>query len=268
MGSLVSISKEIRKKTLECISAFGSGHIGGSLSIVDVLTVLYFKVMNIDVNDSKKDDRDRLVISKGHAGPAVYATLAQKGYIPVSELKTLNQIGTNLPSHCDMNKVNGVDMTTGSLGQGISCAIGIALAQKIKKQDAFTYCIIGDGESQEGQVWEACMFAANKKLDNFICFLDLNHLQIDGTIEEVNDCGSFKERFESFGFDTYSIDGHDLDKIDETIATAKNIKNKPHMIILNTIKGKGVSFIESAPSKNHSMPITKEDLEKALKELE
>ena len=187
MVSLVEISKDIRRKTLECISAFGSGHIGGSLSIVDVLTVLYFHEMKIDENESKKDDRDRLVVSKGHAGPAVYATLAQKGFIPVSELKTLNQIGTNLPSHCDMNKVNGVDMTTGSLGQGISCALGMALAAKIRKTPEYIYVIIGDGESQEGQVWEAAMFASHKKLDNLILFLDKNNLQLDGYTKDVAD---------------------------------------------------------------------------------
>ena len=267
MNNLNQIAKEIRKLTLQCISAFGSGHIGGSLSIADVLTVLYFDVMNIDPKDPKKENRDRLVVSKGHAGPVVYATLAHRGYFPEEELSTLNQIGTNLPSHCDMNKVIGVDMTTGSLGQGISCAVGIALGSKIKKDNAYIYSIIGDGESQEGQVWEAMMFAANKKLDNLIAFLDYNHLQIDGTIEEVNDCGSMEDRFASFGWDTYSIDGHDIELIRETIAKAKLVKNKPHMIVLNTLKGKGVSFIENVPDKNHSMPITKEDLEKALEEL-
>ena len=166
-----------------------------------------------------------------------------------------------------MNKVVGVDMTTGSLGQGISCAVGIALGSKIKKDNAYIYSIIGDGESQEGQVWEAMMFAANKKLDNLIAFLDYNHLQIDGTIEEVNDCGSMEDRFASFGWDTYSIDGHNIEQIKETIEKAKLVKGKPHMIVLNTLKGKGVSFIENVPDKNHSMPITKEDLEKALEEL-
>ena len=166
-----------------------------------------------------------------------------------------------------MTKVPGVDMTTGSLGQGISCAVGIALGSKIKKDNAYIYSIIGDGESQEGQVWEAMMFAANKKLDNLIAFLDYNHLQIDGTIEEINDCGSMEERFTSFGWDTYSIDGHNIELIKETIVKAKQVKNKPHMIVLNTLKGKGVSFIENVPDKNHSMPISKEDLERALEEL-
>lgn len=267
MNNLNQIAKEIRRLTLKCISSFGSGHIGGSLSIADVMTVLYFDVMNIDPKDPKKENRDRLVVSKGHAGPVVYATLAHRGYFDEEELLTLNKIGTNLPSHCDMTKVPGVDMTTGSLGQGISCAVGIALGSKIKKDNAYIYSIIGDGESQEGQVWEAMMFAANKKLDNLIAFLDYNHLQIDGTIEEVNDCGSMEERFASFGWDTYSIDGHNIEQIKETIEKAKQVKGKPHMIVLNTLKGKGVSFIENVPDKNHSMPISKEDLEKALEEL-
>ena len=267
MNNFNQIAKEIRRLTLKCISSFGSGHIGGSLSIADVMTVLYFDVMNIDPKDPKKENRDRLVVSKGHAGPVVYATLAHRGYFDEEELLTLNKIGTNLPSHCDMTKVPGVDMTTGSLGQGISCAVGIALGSKIKKDNAYIYSIIGDGESQEGQVWEAMMFAANKKLDNLIAFLDYNHLQIDGTIEEVNDCGSMEERFASFGWDTYSIDGHNIEQIKETIEKAKQVKGKPHMILLNTLKGKGVSFIENVPDKNHSMPISKEDLEKALEEL-
>ncbi len=268
MINLEEQAKEIRKLTLECISEFGSGHIGGSLSIVDVLTALYYKEMNIDPKNPKKEGRDRLIVSKGHSGPAVYATLASRGYFPLEELKTLNKIGTNLPSHCDMNKVVGVDMTTGSLGQGISCAVGVALGSKIKKDGAYIYSIIGDGESQEGQVWEALMFATNKKLDNLIVFLDYNKMQIDGTIEEINDCGHFYERFQAFGFDTYSIDGHNINEICETIEKAKEVKGVPHMIILNTIKGKGVPFIEAMGVKNHSIPISKEDLAKALAELE
>ena len=268
MNNLVDISKEIRKLTLKCVASFGSGHIGGSLSIVDCLTALYFKEMNVDSQNPKMESRDRLIVSKGHAGPAVYATLAYKGYFDESELLTLNKIGTNLPSHCDMNKVVGVDMTTGSLGQGISCAVGAAVGSKIKKDDAYIYCIIGDGESQEGEVWEALEFAANKKLDNLVVFLDYNKCQIDGTIDEVNDCGSFLERFKAFGFDTYSIDGHNIEMICDTIEKAKSVKNKPHMIILNTIKGKGVSFIEEMGFKNHSIPVSSSDLERALKELQ
>ena len=268
MNDLNKCAKEIRKLTLECISSFGSGHIGGSLSIVDVLTALYFKEMNVDPKNPKMEGRDRLIVSKGHAGPAVYAALAYKGYFDKSELLTLNKIGTNLPSHCDMNKVIGVDMTTGSLGQGISCAVGIALGSKIKKDSAYIYAIIGDGEAEEGQVWEALEFAGNKKLDNLIVFLDYNKCQIDGTIEQVDSVANFKEKFKAFGFDTYEIDGHNIDLICDTIEQAKKITNMPHMIILDTIKGKGVSFIEQMGFKNHSIPISSEDLKKALSELE
>ena len=262
-----NIAKEIRALTIECIASIGQGHIGGSLSIVDALTVLYYKHMNIDPSNPKKEGRDRLVVSKGHAGPGVYATLAHKGYFPKEELSTLNKIGTNLPSHCDMNKTPGVDMTTGSLGQGLSCAIGLALGSKIKEDNAYIYAIIGDGESQEGQIWEAAFFASHKKLDNLIVFLDYNKMQLDGTLEEVNDSGNMYDKFKSFGFDTYSIDGHNIDEIIATIEKAKTVKGMPHMIVLNTIKGKGVSFAEAAKANSHSMPISKEALEEAIKEL-
>jgi len=268
MQDLKLIAKEIRKKTLICISTFGSGHIGGSLSIVDVLTVLYFNKMNVDPTNPSMEARDRLVVSKGHAGPAVYATLAEKGFIEEKELLTLNKIHTNLPSHCDMNKVKGVDMTTGSLGQGISCAVGIALGSKIKKDNAHIYCIIGDGEAQEGEVWEALEFASNKCLDNLIVFLDYNKCQIDGTIDKVNSVSNFKERFEALNLDTYSIDGNDVDEISKTIDEAQKVKGKAHAIILNTVKGKGVKYIEDMGFKNHSIPISYEDLEKAIEELE
>ena len=182
-------AKEIRALTATCISNLGAGHIGGSLSIVDVLTVLYYKHMNIDPKNPKWDERDRLVVSKGHAGPAVYATLAHKGYIDKEELLTLNKLGTNLPSHCDMNKTPGVDMTTGSLGQGISCAVGMALASKMRKTPEHIYVIIGDGESQEGQVWEAAMYASQRKLDNLIVFLDYNKYQLDDSTDNINSLG-------------------------------------------------------------------------------
>lgn len=267
MTSLEQIAKEIRILTVKCIASLGSGHIGGSMSIVDVLTALYYKEMNVDPKNPLMEGRDRLVVSKGHAGPAVYATLAHKGYFPESELYTLNKYGTNLPSHCDMNKTPGVDMTTGSLGQGISCALGLALGSKIKNDNATIYAIIGDGESQEGQVWEAAFFAGHKKLDNLIVFLDYNKMQLDGTLEEVNDSGNMYDKFKSFGFDTYSIDGHNIDEIIATIEKAKTVKGMPHMIVLNTIKGKGVSFAEAAKANSHSMPVSKEALEEAIKEL-
>lgn len=264
---MLQIAKEIRKLTIECIASIGQGHIGGSFSIVDLLTVLYYKQMNIDPKNPKKEGRDRLVVSKGHSGPAIYATLAHKGYIDKEELKTLNKFGTNLPSHCDMNKTPGVDMTTGSLGQGISCAVGMALASRLSKDNATIYCIVGDGESQEGQVWEACMYACQQKLDNFILFLDNNGMQIDDYVNNLNSLGNIENRYESLGFHVQSIDGHNLEQIDAAINNAKAYKGKPSVIVLNTIKGKGVSFVEGALVDSHSMPISKELLEKALEEL-
>ena len=261
------IAKEIRKLTIECISSIGQGHIGGSFSIVDLLTVLYYKQMNIDPKNPKKEARDRLVVSKGHSGPAVYATLAHKGYIEKEELKTLNRFGTNLPSHCDMNKTPGVDMTTGSLGQGISCAVGMAIASRLSKDNATIYCIIGDGESQEGQVWEALMYASQQKLDNLVIFLDNNGMQIDDYVKNLNNLNDIEARYESFGFHVQSIDGHDLDAIDNAINNAKSALGKASIIVLNTIKGKGVSFVEEALVDSHSMSISKELLEKALEEL-
>lgn len=261
------IAKEIRLLTFECIASIGQGHIGGSYSIVDVLTMLYYKHMNVDPKNPKMIGRDRLVVSKGHAGPAVYATLAHKGYIEKEELLTLNKFGTNLPSHCDMNKTNGVDMTTGSLGQGLSCALGMALASKIEKDDAYIYCIIGDGESQEGQIWEASMYASQKKVDNLIVFLDNNGMQIDNYTNELNSLIDPVSKWESFGFFVQSINGNDLDEIDKAIICAKQNKGKPSMIVLNTIKGKGVSFIEEAGVSNHSMALSLDMLEKAKAEL-
>lgn len=267
MKDIKQISNEIRGLTIECIASLGSGHIGGSYSIVDVLTVLYYQIMNIDPKNPSKDDRDKLVVSKGHAGPAVYATLAHRGYFPKEELYTLNKINTNLPSHCDMNKTIGVDMTTGSLGQGLSCAVGMALASRIKEDKSYIYAIIGDGELEEGQNWEAAEFASIQKLDNLIVFLDNNEMQIDDYAYNLVYTGSYVDKWNSFGFDTYEVDGHNHEAIYNAIVKAKETKGKPHIIILNTIKGKGVSFIEEAKVGNHSMPISKEQLETALKEL-
>lgn len=260
-------AKEIRKLTVQCIASLGVGHIGGCLSIADLLSVLYYQVMNVDTNNCKKEGRDRLIVSKGHAGPAIYATLASKGFFDSEKLKTLNQLNTNLPSHCDMNKTPGIDMTTGSLGQGFSAAVGIAIGSKLKKDGAYIYTIIGDGESQEGQIWEAAMYASHKKLDNLIAFTDNNQLQIDGPTKDINNLEHLEEKWSAFGWDVYSIDGHDINSIYDSINKAKLIKNKPSMIILNTIKGKGVSFVEEAYVGSHNMKINKEQLEIALKEL-
>ena len=264
---MIKIAKEIRALTIECIASIGQGHIGGSLSIVDALTVLYYKHMNVDPKNPKMEGRDRLVVSKGHAGPGVYATLAHKGYFPKEELLTLNRIGTNLPSHCDMNKTPGVDMTAGSLGQGLSCACGMALGSKLSQDNAYIYCIIGDGESQEGQIWEASMFAAHEKLDNLIVMLDYNKLQLCGYTEDVMSIHDPAKKWESFGFYVQSIDGNDINAVDAAITNAKQNKGKPSMIVLNTIKGKGFSYSENAGIDNHSMPVSVETLQKAKEEL-
>lgn len=264
--NLEEICKDIRIDTMKCIASIGVGHVGGCLSIAEILTSLYFKHMNVDPKNPKMEGRDRLIVSKGHAGPAVYATLANKGYFDKSELLTLNASGTRLPSHCDMNRTIGIDMTTGSLGQGFSCAVGIALASKMVEDDAYIYTIIGDGESQEGQIWEAGMFAGNKKLSNLIAFTDYNKMQIDGNIEDVNGLAPLDKKWESFGWNTIVIDGHSFDQIDSAIENAKQ-QDKPTMIIADTTKGKGISFVESLGFGNHNMPISKEQLESAIKEL-
>ena len=259
-------SKEVRKLLLGSIHSVGKGHYGGSLSIVDILVLLYNKEMNIDVNNPKKQDRDRLVLSKGHAGPALYSVLADKGYISKEDLLTLNKENTLLPSHCDMNKTNGIDMTTGSLGQGISCAVGMAKASKIKNDNCYIYCIVGDGECNEGQVWEAAIAASSFKLNNLILFVDYNKMQLDGDLVDIIDMGDMSKKWESFGFFVKDVDGHNFDEIHNAIVESKN-QDKPTAIILNTIKGKGVSVIESAGYKSHSMGLTNEQLEEAIKEL-
>ena len=261
---------EIRKNILTEIGTLGVGHIGGSLSIVETLVMLYYKHMNIDPTNPKKEGRDRRVVSKGHSGPAVYAVLAEKGYFPKSLLLTLNKPGTNLPSHCDMNRTVGVDMTTGSLGQGFSCAVGIAQASKIKKDNAKIYTIIGDGETQEGQIWEAAMYASAHKLDNLIAFTDYNKLQLDGTVEEICSIDPIDEKWKSFGWNVFVVDdGNDCEQVDKAIEYAKSINNKkPSMIILNTIKGCGVNFAIKAGKGNHSMNISQEMMVDGIKELE
>lgn len=243
---------EIRKLVVEMIGRLGVGHIGGALSIVDVLTYLYYKEMNIDPKNPEKKDRDRLVISKGHAGPAQYAVLADKGYFPIEEIKTLNLPNTNLPSHCDMNKTVGIDMTAGSLGQGLSAAVGMALASKLDKIENYVFSIIGDGESQEGQIYEALMFAGNKKLDNLIVFLDNNKMQIDGLTEEVNDIEPFDKKGEAFKFFTQRTNGHSYEEIDQAVKKAKEQKQKPSLIILETKKGYGFPLAEKLGIGSHN----------------
>jgi transketolase len=250
-------AQKIRVGILECIASRGFGHVGGSLSIADVLAVLYGSIMNVSPN--KKDDlnRDKLVCSKGHAGPAVYATLALKGFFPYEKLFTLNQPGTDLPSHCDKNKTSGVDMTTGSLGQGTSLAVGLALADKLSNRKAKTYVIVGDGEQDEGQVWEAASFTSAKKLNNLTWIIDWNKKQLDGYTSDILEPFNIEEKFRAFGFDAVTVNGHDVEAIHSALSKESD---KPKAIVLDTIKGHGVKEIEETMS-NHSMTVPKEKWE-------
>lgn len=250
---LEEIACRVRIGIIEGVHAAKAGHPGGSLSIAEILTYLYFKEMNIDPENPKDAKRDRFVLSKGHAAPALYATLALRGFFPVDELITLRQIGSRLQGHPDMKNIPGVDMSTGSLGQGISTAVGMALSSKHFGDNYNVYTILGDGEIEEGQVWEAAMFAANKKLSNLTAFIDLNNLQIDGTIDEVNSAKPVDKKFEAFGWHVITIDGHDYDAIEAALQEAKTV-DKPVAIIANTIKGKGVSYMENAVNWHGAAP--------------
>ncbi len=253
---LQSKALDIRKIAVEMIGRLGVGHIGGTLSIIDLLAVLYYDVANVDPKNPKDPDRDRIVMSKGHAGPALYSVLADKGYFPMEEIKTLNQAGTNLPSHCDMNKTIGIDMTAGSLGQGLSCAVGMALAGKIDKKDYKVFCILGDGESQEGQVWEALMYAGNMRLDNLVIFIDNNKMQIDGMTDDINSIEPLDEKAKAFNLHTQRINGHDVEAIEQALQNAFDTKDKTSLIVLDTIKGYGVDWVSSKGAGCHSMSIT------------
>ena len=247
------IACKVRIGIIEGVHAAKAGHPGGSLSIAEILTYLYFKEMNIDPKNPKDPKRDRFVLSEGHAAPALYATLAERGYFSPDELLTLRQIGSRLQGHPDMKNIPGVDMSTGSLGQGISTAVGMALSSKHFGDNYNVYTILGDGEIEEGQVWEAAMFAANKKLSNLTAFIDLNNLQIDGTIDEVNSAKPVDKKFEAFGWHVITIDGHDYDAIEAALAEAKSV-DKPVAIIANTTKGKGVSYMENAVNWHGAAP--------------
>ena len=264
--TLKKISGEIRLGILDAVHAAASGHPGGSLSIADVLTYLYFSEMNVDPKNPKWDDRDRLVLSKGHTAPALYSTLAERGFFPKSELLKLRQADSFLQGHPEMKGTPGVDMTTGSLGLGISAACGMALAGKYRNKDYRVYAIVGDGESEEGQVWEAFMFAAHYKLDNLCVVLDLNGLQIDGKITEVMNPTPHDKKLEAFGFHVIMIDGHDFNQLEAAFAEAKTVKDKPTAIIVSTVKGKGVSFMENQAGWHGSAP-NDEQYEKALTEI-
>lgn len=260
--------KEIRRLLIQELGSIGSGHAGGSLSVVEALVVLHYAVMQgTDPKNPKVEGRDRLVISKGHAGPTLYAILADRGFFPKEELATLNAPNTNLPSHCDMNRTPGVDMTAGSLGQGISCAVGLAMGSKLKKDGATIFAIVGDGESQEGQVWESAMIANQYKLNNLIAFTDYNKLQIDGTVDEVSSLEPITDKWKAFGWNVLNVvDGNDVEQIYDAIICAKH-SDRPSMIILNTVKGKGISAIEKLGGGNHHMVVSPELVAEALQEL-
>lgn len=260
---------EIRKGIVTAVHSAASGHPGGSLSAADIFTYLYFEEMNIDPKDPKKEDRDRLVLSKGHVAPGLYATLAQRGYFPKEDLKTLRHTGSYLQGHPDMKHIPGVDMSSGSLGQGLSAAVGMALAAKMSGKEYRTYCLCGDGEIQEGQIWEAAMFAGHRKLDNLLVIVDNNNLQIDGTVEDVCSPYPIDKKFEAFNFHVINIDGNDFDQIDAAFKEAKATKGMPTAIIAHTVKGKGVSFMENNVGWHGKAPndeeyaIAMEELEKA-----
>lgn len=264
LKKLVEKANEIRKETIDEIGFLGVGHIGGALSVVEVLTVLYYKYMDISPEDPKKKVRDKLVLSKGHAGPALYCILADKGYFPKEWLHTLNVGGTNLPSHCDMNRTPGIDMTTGSLGQGISSAIGLALTNRINKVEKNVFLIIGDGESNEGQIWEGAMAAAHFQLNNLIAFTDYNKMQIDGYVHETMNIEDLNSKWLSFGWFVQRINGHDFRELEMAIDRAKKEKCRPSMIILDTIKGKGAFFAEGRLD-NHNMNYNYETAKEACR---
>lgn len=267
ISMLTEKANAIRKLTIQSIGELGVGHIGGALSLCEVLAALYFDVMEMDVQDAKMADRDRFVLSKGHGGPAVYAALALKGFLDIKDLQTLNRPNTNLPSHCDMRLTKGIDMSTGSLGQGFSAAIGMAVAGKIDHKNFYVYTIIGDGETQEGQIWEAAMLGGSRKLDNVIAFTDYNKMQIDGYTEEINGLEPLDLKWKAFGWHVQTVNGHEIEAILHAIHNAKKTRGKPSMIILDTIKGKGCDFCENLVA-SHNMPISEEAWKQAVEWLD
>ena len=263
---LLKTACKVRMGVIEGTTEAKSGHPGGSLSAADIITYLYFCEMNVDPKNPKKADRDRFVLSKGHCAPALYSVLALKGFFDFGEIENLRKIGGMLQGHPDMNKIPGIDMSTGSLGQGISAAAGMALSAKASGDSYRVYTLLGDGEIEEGQVWEAAMFAAHKKLDNLIAFVDTNDLQIDGNIEDVNSPKPIDKKFEAFGWAVFEIDGHDFDQIEDAVKKAKQVKGKPSVIIAKTVKGKGVSFMENVADW-HGKAAAGEQAEQAMAEL-
>ena len=264
---LQKMANEVRKGIITGVHAAKAGHPGGSLSAADLFTYLYFEEMNVDPKNPQDPDRDRFVLSKGHTAPGLYAALANKGYFPVEDLLTLRHIGSHLQGHPCMQHTPGLDMSSGSLGQGISAAVGMALSAKLREKSYRVYTLLGDGEIQEGQVWEAAMFAGARHLDNLVVIVDNNGLQIDGPIDEVNSPYPIGAKFEAFNFNVVEIDGHDFDQIAAAFKQAKECKGKPTAIIMKTIKGKGVSFMENQVSWHGSAP-NDEQCKQALEELE
>ena len=264
---LQKVANEVRKGIITSVHAAKAGHPGGSLSAADIFTYLYFEEMNVDPKDPKKADRDRFVLSKGHTAPGLYSALAQKGYFPVEDLETLRHLGSYLQGHPDMKHIPGVDMSSGSLGQGISAAVGMAIAGKMDNADYRVYTLLGDGEIQEGQVWEASMMAGFRKLDNLVVIVDNNNLQIDGAIDEVCSPYPIDKKFEAFNFHVINIDGNDFDQIDAAFKEAKATKGMPTAIIAHTVKGKGVSFMENQVGWHGTAP-NDEQYAVAMAELE
>ncbi|MDR1370897.1 MAG: transketolase [Dysgonamonadaceae bacterium] len=267
LKQLEAKAKEIRKMTIDSIGYLGVGHIGGALSVVEILTLLYYKHMDTSPEEPKRKDRDKLVLSKGHAGPTLYSILADKGFFPKEWLHTLNKGGTRLPSHCDMNCTPGIDMTTGSLGQGMSAAIGIAMANRLDGVDKKVYLIIGDGESNEGQIWEGAMAAAHYKLNNLIAFTDYNKMQIDGYVHEIMNIDDLNAKWNAFGWFVQRVNGHDFLDMDMAVERAKRELYRPSMIILDTIKGKGAFFAERRLD-NHNMNVNYDTAKEACRLLD
>ena len=266
LEALSITAKNVRRNIVEMVTAAKSGHPGGSLSAVEILTSLYFEVMDIDLDEPQKQDRDRFVLSKGHATPVLYGALAEKGFFPKNEIKNFRKLNSILQGHPDMKNIPGVDMSSGSLGQGLSVANGMALAGKLNKSEKYVYALLGDGEVQEGQIWEAAMTSAHYKLDNLIAFLDNNGLQIDGDLEDVMGVSPLDDKWKAFNWDVQVIDGHDFNAILSAVEAAKAKKGQPSIIIAKTVKGKGVSFMENKAEWHGSAPST-DQLAQALEEL-
>jgi len=265
--NLEGIARKLRQHIIQMTCAAASGHPGGSLSAADIITILYFHQLKHNPKDPSWVDRDRFVMSKGHAAPVLYAALAEAGYFPIKYLKTLRRIGSSLQGHVDMLALPGIEMSTGSLGQGLSAANGMALAARLDKRPSHIYCLMGDGECHEGQIWEAAMTSAHHKLDNLTAIVDHNKYQIDGKIEDIKNLSPFADKWKAFGWNVLSCDGHNIESIIDTLDKATKTKGKPTMIIADTIKGKGVSFMEEKPLDYHGKAPTQDEEKEALKQL-